>query len=139
MPDEELVDLKFRLFDGSDLGPFRYASNSTIDMLKQRVLSDWPKGKPIIPKGVNEIKLISSGKILENNKTVGQCKAPFSDLPGAVIIMHVVVQPSPAKSKTGNFFYLQVINRLMSLETKRRLIMDQKRLSAHVPFCEYKV
>jgi hypothetical protein len=69
-------------------------------MLKQRILSDWPKGKPVVPKGVNEIKLISSGKILENSKTVGQCKVPFSDVPGGVIIMHVVVQPSPAKTKS---------------------------------------
>ncbi|XP_071722706.1 membrane-anchored ubiquitin-fold protein 3-like [Rutidosis leptorrhynchoides] len=100
MPEEELVDIKFRLFDGSDLGPFRYASASTVDMLKQRILSDWPKGKTIVPKAANEIKLISSGKILENSKTVGQCKAPFGDVLGGLIIMHVVVQPSPAKTKT---------------------------------------
>lgn len=44
MREEELVDIKFRLFDGSDMGPFQYSSASTIDMLKQRVVSDWPKG-----------------------------------------------------------------------------------------------
>lgn len=58
-------------------------------------------GKTIIPKAANEVKLISSGKILENNKTVGQCKLPFGDSAGGVIIMHVVVQPSPAKTKPG--------------------------------------
>jgi len=100
MPEEELVDIKFRLYDGSDMGPFRYSSASTVDMLKQRVVSDWPKGKTIIPKVANEVKLISSGKILENNKTVGQCKMPFGDNAGGVIIMHVVVQPSLAKTKT---------------------------------------
>lgn len=68
-------------------------------MLKQRIVSDWPKGKTFLPKSANEVKLISSGKILENNKTVGQCKAPFGDIAGGVIIMHVVVQPSLAKSK----------------------------------------
>ena len=41
---EESIDIKFRLYDGSDMGPFRYSSASTIDCLKQRVLSDWPKG-----------------------------------------------------------------------------------------------
>lgn len=60
-------------------------------------------GKTIVPKAVNEVKLISSGKILENNKTVGQCKVPFGDVPGGFIIMHVVVQPSLAKTKTGIF------------------------------------
>lgn len=45
MPEtEESIDIKFRLDDGSDMGPFRYSSASTVDCLKQRVLSDWPKG-----------------------------------------------------------------------------------------------
>ncbi|KAL5543839.1 hypothetical protein UlMin_007623 [Ulmus minor] len=101
MPEEELVDIKFRLYDGSDIGPFRYSAASTVDMLKQRIVADWPKGKTIVPKTANEVKLISSGKILENNKTVGQCKMPFTDVGGGggVTIMHVVVQPSPAKTK----------------------------------------
>lgn len=44
MPEEDLVDIKFRLYDGSDMGPFRYLSTATVDMLKQRIVSDWPKG-----------------------------------------------------------------------------------------------
>lgn len=63
-------------------------------------------GKTIVPKAVTEIKLISSGKILENNKTVGQCKIPYGEVPGGVIIMHVVVQPSLAKTKTGNYIFI---------------------------------
>ncbi|KAG7021381.1 Membrane-anchored ubiquitin-fold protein 3 [Cucurbita argyrosperma subsp. argyrosperma] len=137
MPEDDLIDIKFRLYDGSDIGPFRYSSASTIDVLKQRIVSDWPKevsffhwasdlllfssafvfilillfpfgtiflyllGKTITPKAASEVKLISSGKILENNKTVGQCKLPFGEFTGGVTIMHVVVQPSLAKAKTG--------------------------------------
>ncbi|XP_021690177.1 membrane-anchored ubiquitin-fold protein 3 [Hevea brasiliensis] len=100
MPEEDLVDIKFRLYDGSDIGPFRYSSASTVDMLKQRIISDWPKGKTVAPKALNEVKLISSGKILDNNKTVGQCRTPFGEVAGGIIIMHVVVQPSLAKMKT---------------------------------------
>ncbi|KAJ6869284.1 hypothetical protein NC651_034133 [Populus alba x Populus x berolinensis] len=160
MPEEDMVDIKFRLYDGSDIGPFRCSSStSTVDMLKQRIVSDWPRemnhgkfsglllvfgyglycclikvhlfgvhrehtialqsrtvavgecvvnlkllrsiwGKTITPKVVNEIKLISSGKVLDNNKTVGQCRTPFGEVAGGVIIMHVVVQPSLAKTKT---------------------------------------
>ncbi|TYI90524.1 hypothetical protein E1A91_D03G128700v1 [Gossypium mustelinum] len=106
MPEEDLVDIKFRIYDGSDIGPFRYSATSTVDMLKQRIVSDWPKGKTIVPKSVNEVKLISSGKILENNKTVGLCKVPFGEVPGGAIIMHVVVQPSLAKAKTEAIFIL---------------------------------
>ncbi|KAG9141944.1 hypothetical protein Leryth_009299 [Lithospermum erythrorhizon] len=48
------------------------------------------------------MKLINAGKILENNKTVCQCKAPFGELPNGVITMHAVVQPSLAKVKTDD-------------------------------------
>lgn len=58
-------------------------------------------GKTVVPKAANEVKLINSGKILENNKTVGHCKAPFGGDAGGVIIMHVVVQPSLSKTKAG--------------------------------------
>lgn len=44
MPEEDLVDIKFRLYDGSDIGPFRYSAAATVDMLKQRIVTDWPKG-----------------------------------------------------------------------------------------------
>ncbi|XP_028771349.1 membrane-anchored ubiquitin-fold protein 4 isoform X1 [Neltuma alba] len=100
MPEEDLVELKFRLYDGSDIGPFRYSPASTVAMLKERIVAEWPKDKKIVPKAANDVKLINAGKILENNKTVGQCKVPFGDLPRGVITMHVVVQPSLAKAKT---------------------------------------
>ncbi|XWS30531.1 hypothetical protein CRYUN_Cryun24cG0125800 [Craigia yunnanensis] len=122
MPEEDLVELKFRLYDGSDIGPFRYSPASTVAMLKERIVAEWPKDKKIAPKGANDIKLINAGTILENSKTVGQCRVPFGDLPKAVIIMHVVVQPSVTKMKTGTpilctFFLLQVIY-LLTTENK---------------------
>ncbi|CAB4275484.1 unnamed protein product [Prunus armeniaca] len=101
MPEEDLVELKFRLYDGSDIGPFRYSPASTVAMLKERIVAEWPKDKKIAPKGANDIKLINAGKILENNKTVGQCRAPFGELPRGIITMHVVVQPSVTKAKTA--------------------------------------
>ncbi|CAL1398541.1 unnamed protein product [Linum trigynum] len=100
MPEEDFVELKFRLYDGTDIGPFRYSPASTVAVLKERIVAEWPKDKKNTPKGANDIKLINAGKILENSKTVGQCKAPFGDLQNGVITMHVVVQPSLAKAKT---------------------------------------
>uniref|UniRef100_A0A7N0VDR0 Membrane-anchored ubiquitin-fold protein n=1 Tax=Kalanchoe fedtschenkoi TaxID=63787 RepID=A0A7N0VDR0_KALFE len=98
--DEDLVDIKFRLYDGSDIGPFRYSTASTIDILKQRLVSDWPQGKSMAPKAAAEIKLITSGQILLNTKTVGQCRTNFTR--ADLIIMHVVVQPSSSTNKTEN-------------------------------------
>uniref|UniRef100_A0A1D1XN58 Membrane-anchored ubiquitin-fold protein n=1 Tax=Anthurium amnicola TaxID=1678845 RepID=A0A1D1XN58_9ARAE len=103
MPDEDLVELKFRLYDGTDIGPIRYSAASTVAMLKERIVSEWPRDKKIIPKAANDIRLISAGKVLENNKTIAQCRVPFGELPGGVLTIHVVVQPSVAKSKTANF------------------------------------
>lgn len=95
MPEEDLIELKFRLYDGSDIGPFRYSPASTIPMLKERILAEWPKDKKVAPKAANDVKLICAGKILENSRTVGQC-----ELPNGVITMHAVVQPSLAKAKS---------------------------------------
>lgn len=58
MPEEELVDIKFRLYDGSDIGPFRYSSAATVDMLKQRIVSDWPKGSFFLPFCVQAVSIL---------------------------------------------------------------------------------
>ncbi|KNA03816.1 hypothetical protein SOVF_205510 isoform A [Spinacia oleracea] len=100
MPEEDLVEVKFRLYDGSDIGPFRYSPASTVANLKERIVADWPKDKKVTPKVANDVKIINAGKILENSKTVGQCRMPFGELQKGVITMHVVVQPSVAKAKT---------------------------------------
>ncbi|KAJ3671835.1 hypothetical protein LUZ60_007914 [Juncus effusus] len=101
MAEEEFVELKFRLYDGSDIGPIRYAASATIAMVKDRILSEWPKDKKIIPRVANDVKLISSGKILENNKKLSECRPTFgADPPAGLLTMHVVVQPSPSKSKS---------------------------------------
>ncbi|CAN6241973.1 unnamed protein product [Urochloa humidicola] len=98
--EAEEVEVKFRLFDGSDIGPVRCnAAATTVAALKDRVVAEWPKDKSVSPKTANDVKLISGGKILENDKSVAQCRAPFGDLPSNAITMHVVVQPSSAKSK----------------------------------------
>ncbi|KAK8347166.1 hypothetical protein V6Z12_A07G266600 [Gossypium hirsutum] len=43
MAEEELVKLKFRLYDGSDMGPFQYLPTSNIAMLWERIVAEWPK------------------------------------------------------------------------------------------------
>lgn len=57
--------------------------------------------KTVIPKSVNDMKLIHAGKVLENSKTLAESRVTFGDLPSGVITMHVVVQPPVAKKKTG--------------------------------------
>lgn len=93
-----MIKIKFRLIDGSDIGPDDYEDQLTVESLKEKVIAGWPKGKKTVPNA-SQIKLISSGKILENSNTVGQCKMPFSDVDG-VITMHVVEQQALTKAKS---------------------------------------
>lgn len=59
------------------------------------------------PRTVKDVKLISAGRILENNKTVGECRSPLCDIPGGVTTMHVVVQPPPPEQ--GKIILLSIL------------------------------
>ncbi|GFZ10005.1 membrane-anchored ubiquitin-fold protein 6 precursor [Actinidia rufa] len=93
MAGEDLVELKFRLADGTDIGPSKYSPSTTMGSLKEKILAQWPKDKENAPKSISDIKLINAGKILENNKTLADSRLPIGELSGAVITMHVVVRP----------------------------------------------
>ncbi|TKY50203.1 Membrane-anchored ubiquitin-fold protein 1 [Spatholobus suberectus] len=90
---QDELEIKFRLSDGSDIGPKSYAAATSIATLKESILAQWPKDKEHGPRTVKDVKLISAGKILENSRTVGECQSPLCDLPDGVTTMHVVVQP----------------------------------------------
>ncbi|KAL6324967.1 hypothetical protein AAG906_019875 [Vitis piasezkii] len=95
---QDQLEIKFRLTDGSDIGPKSFSAATSVATLKENVLAQWPKEKENGPKTVKDVKLISAGKILENNRTIGECRSPLCDIPGGVTTMHVVVQP-PSSDK----------------------------------------
>ncbi|KAK1317072.1 Membrane-anchored ubiquitin-fold protein 3 [Acorus calamus] len=90
---QEQLEIKFRLHDGSDIGPSKYSPATSVATLKESILAQWPKEKENGPRTVNDLKLINAGRILENNKTLGECRSPICDIPGGVTTMHVVVRP----------------------------------------------
>ncbi|MCE3215151.1 Membrane-anchored ubiquitin-fold protein 3 [Datura stramonium] len=96
---KELIEIKFRLADGSDIGPNKYTPITTVGSLKEKIIAQWPKDKDSGPKTINDVKLINAGRILENNKTLGESRLPVAEVPGGVITMHVVVRP-PMNEKT---------------------------------------
>ncbi|XP_073280326.1 membrane-anchored ubiquitin-fold protein 2-like isoform X2 [Primulina huaijiensis] len=96
---KDQLEIKFRLNDGSDIGPKNFAVATSVATLKENVIAQWPKEKQNGPHTVKDVKLICAGRILENNKTVGECMSPLCDIPGAATTMHVVVQPPPEKVK----------------------------------------
>ncbi|XP_020996816.1 membrane-anchored ubiquitin-fold protein 1 isoform X1 [Arachis duranensis] len=91
--NQDQLEIKFRLIDGSDIGPKSFPVATSIATLKESIVAQWPKDKENGPRTVKDVKLISAGKILENNKTVGECQSPLCDAPDTVTTMHVVVQP----------------------------------------------
>ncbi|KAK7266515.1 hypothetical protein RIF29_19160 [Crotalaria pallida] len=96
---QDQFEIKFRLSDGSDIGPKSFPPATSIATLKESILAQWPKDKEYGPRTVKDVKLISAGKILENSRTVGECQSPLCDLPGGVTTMHVVVQPPAAEKE----------------------------------------
>ncbi|KAM7516725.1 hypothetical protein LguiA_006308 [Lonicera macranthoides] len=96
---EDQLEIKFRLNDGSDIGPKSFPSATTVASLKETILAQWPKEKENGPRTVKDVKLISAGRILENNRTVGECRNPLCDIPEVVTTMHVVVQPPPLEKE----------------------------------------
>jgi hypothetical protein len=41
---QEQFEIKFRLPDGTDIGPNRYAPACTVATLKENIIAQWPKG-----------------------------------------------------------------------------------------------
>ncbi|CAL9230384.1 unnamed protein product [Arabidopsis halleri] len=89
---KDQLEIKFRLNDGSDIGPKSFPDATTVATLKETVVAQWPRAdKENGPKTVKDVKLISAGRILENNKTVGDCRSPVGNFSGAVTTMHVII------------------------------------------------
>ncbi|KAK1440787.1 hypothetical protein QVD17_06618 [Tagetes erecta] len=96
---QDSLEIKFRLIDGSDIGPKSFPAAASVATLKESIISQWPKEKANAPRTVKDVKIISAGKILENNKTVGECRSGLCDVPGGITTMHVVVSQLPQEKE----------------------------------------
>ncbi|KAL8225517.1 hypothetical protein R6Q57_018093 [Mikania cordata] len=102
MASEESIEVKFRLADGSDIGPNTYSPTITVGYLKEMILSQLPKDEANGPKTINDMKLINAGKILENHKTLAESRSPVSEVPGGIITMLVVMRPPMPDNNKGH-------------------------------------
>ncbi|XP_020593585.1 membrane-anchored ubiquitin-fold protein 1 [Phalaenopsis equestris] len=92
---EEQLEIRFRLGDGSDIGPKSYSMATTVIALKESIIAEWPKEMENQPRTVNDLTLINAGRILENKNTLEECRSTIFDLTTATT-MHVVVRPPPS-------------------------------------------
>ncbi|BBH10376.1 zinc finger C3HC4-type RING finger family protein [Prunus dulcis] len=122
----EEIELKFRIYDGTDIGHHSYAPSMTVANLKKRLLAEWPQAKTVTPKSANEVKLIHSGRILENNKTLADSRITSANQPGGgAVIMHAVVQPLvPKQKKTGTTLVVSNLIRKLQLWTRPILAIN---------------
>lgn len=42
---DDQLEIKFRLYDGSDIGPKAFPDATTVAALKETVISQWPRGQ----------------------------------------------------------------------------------------------
>jgi len=92
--------------DGNDIGPLTLENSLSVLAVKEKLVSDWPKeltkaepGKEA-PTSANDLKLILSGQVLENTKTLSELKMPVT--PDSVVTMHLVVRIPLAPQKAGD-------------------------------------
>lgn len=94
--------IRFRHVSG-DLGPYAFQESVLVQILKDKILSEWPKDGPMAkepPTQSMDIKLILSGKFLDATKPLKDYRKDMGELqPDTVVTMHVVVRPSAAPKK----------------------------------------
>ncbi|XP_073157846.1 membrane-anchored ubiquitin-fold protein 3-like [Henckelia pumila] len=92
--------IRFRIFDGTDICHGVYPLSTTIDTIKERLLAEWPQGKSSIPTSVDEIKLMHAGRYLVGGRTLGESRLRI--VPGQVVTILAIVQPPEARQRTGD-------------------------------------
>ncbi|KAG2300159.1 hypothetical protein Bca52824_036631 [Brassica carinata] len=45
MAGEDWIKLKFRLADGTDIGPSKYNQSMTVSSFKEKIISQWPEAR----------------------------------------------------------------------------------------------
>ena len=44
-PAQETASLRFRLYDGTDIGPLTYQLSTTVGAVKEALLREWPQAR----------------------------------------------------------------------------------------------
>ena len=51
---EGCIELKFRIYDGTDIAHSTYSSSTTVGTLKQKLVAEWPQGLSSCLWGVSD-------------------------------------------------------------------------------------
>lgn len=93
----EELSIRFRHTQG-DIGPLSVPATSTVQAVKERLFSSWPKDGPLCEGGPNspgDVRLILSGKFLESSETLEGLKPQMGELKAdTVVTIHVIIRIS---------------------------------------------
>mmetsp|Transcript_51305 Transcript_51305/g.164032 ORF Transcript_51305/g.164032 Transcript_51305/m.164032 type:complete len:126 (+) Transcript_51305:125-502(+) len=100
-------NIRFRMNDGTDLGPWHFPSAGTVGQMKEKVVAEFPaapggEGGAAVPKTVNDVTLILAGKVMDNAKIISDLRTQMGN-PGSetLVTFHLVVRPhAAAKTQT---------------------------------------
>lgn len=101
----ETIQIRFRSTNG-DVGPFTFTEEQTIQECKDKLFAEWPKEGALSkepPSSSNDIKLILSGKFVENAKHLKEYRKEMGEIKAdTVVTMHIVVRPTTSLVKQSN-------------------------------------
>mmetsp|Transcript_14705 Transcript_14705/g.36645 ORF Transcript_14705/g.36645 Transcript_14705/m.36645 type:complete len:126 (+) Transcript_14705:73-450(+) len=103
----DAIQVRFRSTHG-DVGPFPFNEQQSIQALKDKLFAEWPKDGALSkepPSSSNDIRLILSGKYVDNVKSLKDYRKDMGELkPDTIVTMHIVVRPSnaPVKQSTAS-------------------------------------
>lgn len=98
------LQLRFR-HTSSDLGPISFAETSSVQQVKEQLLSSWPADGPLskdVPSSAACLMLIFNGKVLDNGKQLRDYKREMGDItPDTIVTMLLAVRAAPTAAKAS--------------------------------------
>lgn len=100
---EDTLHIRLRHTYAGDLGPYTLPDSTTVQQLKDKIISEWPKDgawakEP--PSQSGDVRLILSGKFLDNSKALKDYRKEMGELkPDTTVTMHLHVRPQQTPSQ----------------------------------------
>ncbi|XP_073139416.1 membrane-anchored ubiquitin-fold protein 3-like [Henckelia pumila] len=90
---QQQLEIRFRIYCGADLFQGIFPLSTTIESIKERIMSEWPQDQSVQPTSVDDIRLMHAENPLVSGRTLGEHR--FLIIPGGVVTVLVIVQLPP--------------------------------------------
>ncbi|KAK6129195.1 hypothetical protein DH2020_037025 [Rehmannia glutinosa] len=76
---QDQLEIKFRLTDGSDIGPKNFSVATSVATLKENIIAQWPKERKWSAYGKGH-QVNQRGKNIREQQNGGECRSPLCDI-----------------------------------------------------------